>query len=368
MNSKRLSVGLFSVLLLASCGNKQQNTGKEDAPQEYATTTVTAQSAELEAVYPVTIKGQEDIEIKPRVDGFIKAILVDEGSKVRKGQVLFTIDSPQTEQAVLTAQAAVNSAKAAVNTAKINVDRIRPLAQKNIVSNVQLETAQNSYDTALAGLAQAEASLTNAKASRSWASVTSPIDGVVGTIGYRQGSLATSSTLLTTVANISNVYAYFSLNEKDMMSFLKDIPGNSQAEKIKNIPPVTLTLADGSVYPEKGKIETISGVVNSNTGSANFRAVFANKEGALRSGTSGKVSIPRTMDNVFIIPQKSTFSQQDKVVLYKVQGDSVVQTIVSVLSLPNGQDYAVINGLSAGDKIVTDGVATLTNGKKIIAK
>lgn len=366
MNIKRLSVGIFSLLLLASCGSKQEE--KKDELQEYPTVTLEAQNTEAISTYPVTLRGKEDVEIRPRVDGFIKDILVDEGSVVRKGQLLFTIDSPQTEQAVRTAEASVTSAKAAVNTAKLNVDRVRPLAEKNIVSSVQLETAKNSYETAQAGLDQAEAALINARASRSWASVTSPVDGVVGTIQYRKGSFVNSGYVVTTVANTSNVFAYFSLNEKEIFSFLKDIPGKTQAEKIKNIPPVRLTLADGSEYPQTGKIETISGVVNTTTGSANFRAEFSNTDGILRSGSSGKILIPKTLDQVLVIPQKATFKQQDKVLVYKVQGDSVVQSMIKVEPLPGGQQYAVTEGLKTGEKIVTDGIATLSNGKKIKVK
>lgn len=364
MNFRRLSVGLFSVLLLVSCGNKQ-NEKEQAAPQKYETAVVQAQKAQLETVYPVTIKGQEDIEIRPRVDGFIENIYVDEGSIVRKGQRLFSINSPQSTQGLDVAKATVNSAQAQVNTAKLNVDRIRPLAQKGIISNVQLETAENSYQTSLASLAQANAQLANARATIGWTTVTSPVDGVVGTISFRQGSLVNSANVLTTVANTNNVFAYFSLNEKELIEFLKNAEGKTQVEKIRNMPPVKLILADGSEYEEKGKIETISGVVDVTTGSVNFRAEFPNKQGLLRSGTSGKISIPRELDNVFVIPQKATFSQQDKVLVYKVQADTVAQSIITVVSMPDGKNYAVTNGLKDGERIVTDGLITLSTGKKI---
>ncbi|MBD8348072.1 MULTISPECIES: efflux RND transporter periplasmic adaptor subunit [unclassified Dysgonomonas] len=360
----RLNVGVLVALLLVSCGNSKQEAPKQEAPV-YPTTVLSEQNTVLETVYPATIKGQEDIEIRPRIDGFIDAIYVDEGALVRKGQALFKINSPQSEQALLSAQAAVNSAQAALNTAQLNVERIRPLAQKGIVSNVQLETTENAYESSKAAFAQAQATLSNAKATMGWTSVTSPVDGIVGSIPYRQGSLVDKSYVLTTVANTNNVYVYFSLNEKDLMDFLQKAPGKTQAEKIKNMPELSLILADGTVYPEKGKISTISGLVNTTTGSVNFRADFPNPHGLLRSGTSGKISIPRHLENVLLVPQKATFAQQDKVLVYKVQGDSVVQTPITVLQTPGGQEYAVTAGLSAGDRIVADGVATLTNGKKI---
>jgi len=367
MKVKKIVYGALALLMTVSCGKKSGSGGEEVSPQAYPTITVSKQQAHLESVYPVIIRGQEDIEIRPRIDGFIEAIYVDEGSVVRKGQTLFKINSPQSEQGVITAKAAIESAQAQVNTAKLNVDRIRPLAERGIVSNVQLETTINAYEAALAARSQAEASLVNANANLSWATVTSPVDGVVGSIPYRQGSLVDRASVLTTVANTNNVFAYFSLNEKALLEFLQKLEGNTQAEKIKNIPPVTLTLADKSVYPEKGKIETITGTVNITTGSANLRAEFPNKQGILRSGTSGTVSIPRTLDDVFVIPQKATFAQQDKILVYMVQGDSVAQKVISVIPIQDGKSYAVTEGLKEGDRIVTDGLATLQNGKKIKA-
>lgn len=358
-----LGTAVFVLFNLSSCGKKQE--AEQTEKQMYPTMIVNEQSTELLSVYPATIKGKEDIDIRPRIDGFIDAIYVDEGSIVRKGQQLFKINSPQAEQALTTAEANIRSAKAQVNTAKINVDRIRPLAEKEIVGNVQLLTAEDSYQSAIAVLAQAEAALKNAQATISWTNVTSPVDGIVGAIPFRLGSLVNSANVLTTVANTSNVFAYFSLNEKELAVFLNTIDGETQAEKIKNMPEVILTLADGTVYTEKGRVETITGTINVTTGSANFRAEFPNKQGLLRSGTSGKVSIPRSMENVFVIPQKATFAQQDKILIFSVQGDSVMQKVISVISTPDGKNYAVTGGLSNGERIVLDGVATLSNGKKI---
>jgi membrane fusion protein (multidrug efflux system) len=366
VNVTKMFWGAAVLLLLAGCGKKTDApTRNATALPEYPAMIVDIQSAVLESVYPATVRGKEDIEIRPRIDGFIDVIYIDEGSAVRKGQPLFKINSPQAEQALTTAKAAVNSAEAQVNTAKLNVDRMKPLADKGIVSQVQLETYRNAYTSALATKEQAQASLVNAQATLSWTNVTSPVDGVTGTIPYRQGSLVNNQNVLTTVANTSNVFAYFSLNEKALSGFLNTLEGSTQAEKIKKAPEVTLTLADGTVYPEKGKIETIAGTINVTTGTANFRAEFPNKQGLLRSGASGKIKIPRTLDNIILIPQKATFTQQNKVLVYKVQGDSVVQKAISAIPLPDGKNYAVTDGLNRGDRIVTDGVATLTHGTKI---
>lgn len=361
----KITLGAAALMLLVvSCGNKQ-NSNPSAAVQNYPTTVIQETDVTLQSIYPVTIKGQDDVEIRPRVDGFIDAIYIDEGSIVRKGQVLFKINAPGAVQALTSAKAAVQSSIAQVGTAKLNVDRIKPLADKGIVGSVQLETAENSYQTALAGLAQAEATLKNAEATMSWANVSSPVDGLIGSINYRLGSLVNSGNTLTTVANTGSVFAYFSLNEKELVNFLNNIEGNTQAEKIKNIPPVTLTLSDGTVYEEKGKVETITGSVNITTGSVNFRAEFPNKEGHLRSGASGKISIPRHIEHAIVVPQKATFALQDKVIIYVVGADTVAQKIIKVIPMQGGKDYVVTNGLTAGERIVTDGIATLNQGKKI---
>lgn len=367
MKAKIIFSGALALLGFASCGNTNQ-TNQEAALQEYPVMSLYKQEANMQSVYPATIKGQEDIEVKPRVDGYIEAIFVDEGSVVKAGQALFKINSPASEQSLTSAKASVNSERARVNTAKVDVERYRPLAEKGIVSEIQLLTYQNAYETALAALQQAEATLKNAQATMSWTTVTSPVDGVVGAVPYRKGSLVNSANTLTTIANTGNVYAYFSLNERKLMDFLDGLEGSTQLDKIKNMPPVRLILADGSEYSENGRIETITGTVDITTGSANFRAEFPNKSGKLRSGTSGKIIIPKVLDDVFVIPQKATFSQQDKVLVYKMEGDSVRQQIISVQSMPNGQDYAVTEGLFNGDKIVSDGIATLRNGMKIAVK
>ena len=367
MDLLKFTLGIIALMFMGSCGNTNQP-NHQASVQEYPIIVMSTQDANMQSVYPATIRGQEDIEIKPRVDGYIEAIYVDEGSVVRTGQALFKINSPSSEQSLTSARAAVNSEKARVNTAKVDVERFRPLAEKGIVSEVQLQTYENAYQTALAMLEQAEATLKNAQATMDWATVTSPVDGVVGSIPYRKGSLVNSSNTLTSIANTGNVYAYFSLNERKLMDFLNSVEGVTQSEKIKNMSLVTLVLADGTDYEEKGRIETITGTVDITTGSANLRAEFPNKSGKLRSGTSGKIIIPKTLNDVFIIPQKATLSQQDKILVYKVEGDSVQQQLISVQSMPNGLDYAVTQGLASGDKIVSDGIATLRNGIKIAVR
>ncbi|MDR3093303.1 MAG: efflux RND transporter periplasmic adaptor subunit [Bacteroidales bacterium] len=361
---KSLYVAGAATLLFVSCGRQQNSTNNTQLPK-YPAMVVTAGTAELTTNYPVTLRGREDIEIRPRIDGFIEQIYIDEGSAVKQGQVLFKINSPQAEQAVTTAMAAVTAADAQLATATLNVERMKPLAEQGIISNVQLQSYQNAESAAKAAHAQAKAQLTNAEATLSWASVKSPVDGYVGAVAYRKGSLVNNQNVLTTVANTTSVFAFFSLNEKALTQFLGGLEGKNQIEKLKHAPEITLTLADGTVYPYKGKIETIAGVVNTATGSANFRAEFPNEERLLRSGASGTISIPRYMDKVVVIPQKATFARQDKIIAYKVQGDSVVQKVITVLPTPDARSYVVIDGIGEGDRIVTDGLASLSHGKKV---
>ena len=352
--NKFFIVGISLLMLFASCKKKQAATGTTALIQAYPVTTLAQQEVELYTVYPAVLKWQEDVEIKPRVEGFIEEVLVDEGSIVKRGQSLFKISSPSSTQAL-------ENAQANYNTAKLDVERMRPLAEKGIISNVRLKTYENVF-------ASAQAALNQAKATINWTNVTCPVDGIVGTLSYRLGSLVSSSTVLTTVANTTNIIAYFSLNEKDLLEFMRNWEGNTQAEKIKNMPRIKLLLADNSEYEETGRIETISGVVDATSGAVNFRASFSNKHGLLRSGTSGKVIIPKVLKNTLVIPQSATFNQQDKILAYKVQGDSVVQKVITVKTTPDGKNYAVIDGLVAGDKVVTDGISTLKNGKKIKVK
>jgi membrane fusion protein (multidrug efflux system) len=252
----------------------------------------------------------------------------------------------------------LQNARANYNTAKLDVDRIRPLADKGIYSEVKLSTYENA-------LASAKAALDEARAMLSWTTVTCPVNGIVGTINLRQGSLVSNTSVLTSVANTTNIIAYFSINEKDLLELLKSQQGNTQAAKIKNMPRVKLLLSDDTEYEETGKIETISGIVDAISGSVNFRASFPNKHGLLRSGSSGKIIVPQPVSNALVIPQKATFSQQDKVLVFKVVGDSVVQKAITVKATPDGQSYVVLDGLVSGDKIVSGSIATLKSGQKI---
>lgn len=370
---KRISSGLAmlssALIALSSCGgNANQNQGAQQPPANYQVFTVTPQAATLHTSYPAVMQGEQTIDIRPKVDGYIEKIYVDEGTVVKKGQLLFKLSAPEYEQTVINSLAAINSAKADINSAEIAVNKTKPLVEKGIISEYELQTDQNTLDTKRAALAQAQTTLATAKVNLGYTYVTSPVDGVVGSIPYRLGSLITSATAnpLTTVANIGKVYAYFSLNEKQLLDFSRSVKGSTLDEKLKNTPDVNLTLADGSAYPEKGRLETISGVLNTATGSASFRAGFPNPLHLLRSGSSGNVDIPQSLTGAILVPQRSAYELQGKYFVYVLDQNNLVKNQeITIMELTAGQYYVVTGGIKAGDKIVYDGTISLKDSTKI---
>lgn len=363
MKKSRLVLLAASLVFLASCGQSKQSAGNapEIAVMEVATTT-----ANLTNSYPATIKGKQDVEIRPMVSGFITKLHVDEGAVVRKGQVLFSIDPVQYQAAVQTAKAAVETAKAALSTQELTTANKRELNKKQIVSDYDLKMAENQLAQSKAALAQAEAQLVNAENNLSYTEVTSPSDGVVGTIPYRVGSLVSASiaTPLTTVADISEMYAYFSMTERQLLNLIRE--GGSMKEILEKLPDVHLQLIDGTMYPDTGRVETISGVIDQATGSVNLRALFPNDHNILRSGGTGNVVFPNPLENIIMIPQSATTEIQDKKFVYVLQPDNTIKnTEIKVFTLNDGQYYYVMEGLKQGDKVVIEGVQALKDGQAI---
>ena len=355
---------------LASCSGGQGQQMGQQAP-EVAVLTIEPTESQLQSTYPAVIKGKTDIDIRPQVTGFITKVHVDEGQRVRKGQVLFTIDQVQYQAAVDQAQAAVNSAKVAVDNAQIQADNQKRLFDKNIISESQYITSANQLASANAALAQAKAALESARKNLSYTVVTAPSDGVVGTIPSREGSLASPSSAqpLTTVSDNSEMYAYFSLNEKDLLK-LTDNGQHTLDSQIGKMPMVKLQLANGDIYPYEGKIATVSGVINSATGAATVRALFKNDNGMLRSGSTGQVIIPEVTENAIIIPQKASFELQDRRYVFVLNDSNKTTSMpITVLAVNDGKNYVVTSGLNAGDRIVTEGVGTkVRNGMVVTPK
>jgi membrane fusion protein (multidrug efflux system) len=357
----------LAVTLLIACRPQQASQG-QGQPAEFPVMQVETQNAVINNDYPATIQGQQNIEIRPKVDGFVEKIFVDEGAAVKKGQPLFRISAPQYEQEIKTASAAIKNAEAELNTAKMQVEKTIPLVKEGIISNYELKQASFNQHAKEAALAQAKASLANARTNVGYTMISSPVDGVVGNIPYKTGSLVSSSSAqpLTTVSNISRVYAYFSFNEKKFLDFADQYGGKTMEDKLRQFPPVLLLMANGKAYPEKGRMETLSGLISTETGSVNLRASFPNPASLLRSGASATIRIPVVLKQAVLIPSKATYEIQEKTMVFTVDPKGKVKgTEIEILDLPSGEFYVVKKGLQVGDKLVTEGAGALKDGMEI---
>jgi membrane fusion protein (multidrug efflux system) len=376
-------IGIASILFFSCSDSKsdQQHAGGPGGPggpgganmppKDYKVLTLAPRSAKINFDYPATVQGQQVIEIRPKVDGYVDAIYVKEGASVKKGQLLFRIKNPQFEQDVVTATASIKSAVANVDAAKMEVEKVRPLVEKEIVSKYELESAQYTLAAREAALAQAKAMLANAQTNLSYTLLHSPLDGVIGNIPYKIGALvnSTNTAALTTLSNIGNVYAYYSLNEKQLLQFYSSTPGATIQEKLNRLAPATLLLADGTEYSEKGKVETASGLISTETGTASFKAIYPNPLGIIRSGASATVRIPTLVNLAIVIPQRATYELQDKRLVYVVGNDNKITSIaITTTPTDDGKYFIVNNGLKTGDRIVLEGLIGLRDDTKIIPK
>ncbi|RHJ53870.1 efflux RND transporter periplasmic adaptor subunit [Bacteroides sp. AM10-21B] len=350
--------------VLAACGNAPAVQNQS----EYQVMDITISDKELQTTYSAAIRGRQDIDIYPQVSGTLTRLCVEEGQAVRKGQILFIIDQVPYIAALRTAEANVEAAKAAVATSRLTYDSKRELYAQKVVSEFDLKTSYNSLLSAKAQLAQAEAQQINAANNLSYTEVKSPADGVVGILPYRVGTLVSAGMPkpLTTVSDNSDMYIYFSMTENQMLELTRRYGSKDKA--LAEMPAVSLQLNDRSTYAQEGKIETISGVIDTSTGTVSLRAVFPNKEGLLTSGGSGNIIIPVKKENCIVIPQAATYEVQDKVFVYKVVDGKAQSAPVQVTRVNGGQEYIVENGLQAGDVIVVEGVGLLREGAPIAPK
>jgi membrane fusion protein (multidrug efflux system) len=338
------------------------------AAMPYNVATVYSGHTTMYYSFPATIQGEQNVEIRPKVDGFIEHIFVDEGAAVHKGQPLFQLKNPQYEAALRTATANVKIAEADVQTAEMDVDKVRPLVERNIISEYELKAKEFALQSKRASLASANADLVNAEVNVGYTYLASPSDGVIGTIPYKVGSLvsSTSANPLTTVYNTKNVYAYFSLNEKQLLGFCRAVKGKTLQDKLATMADVSLVLADGSEYPVKGRVVTASGLISTETGSVSFRANFPNTVGVMRSGNSATIKIPVNIDASVLIPQSATYDMQGKKFVYTISNkDSTVNTGVQVSENTIGKFYIVESGLKPGDKLILEGVGNLRPGMPV---
>ena len=355
---KWLMLAAFAAFLF-SCGNKNN---MKLGDNEYPVVTIRSQNAETQTTYPASIKGIQDVEIRPKVSGFITKLCVQEGQAVKAGQLLFVIDNTTYQAAVHQAQAALNSAKAQLNTSKLTFENSKKLFEKNVIGSYELQTAQNTFENAKAAVAQAQAALASARETLGFCYVKSPANGVIGSLPYKVGALVSASSpdALTTVSDVATVEVYFSVNEKDILNMTKNVGGIHAA--ISDYPAVKLQLADGTMYNQLGKVVKVSGVINQATGAVSMIARFPNPNRLLKSGASGTVIVPKNSSNAIVIPQSVTTEVQNKVFVYTVDNKNKVKyTEITVDPQNDGKNYIVTGGLHIGDRIVTKGLASLTD-------
>ena len=363
-SSSRVAFAALGLSVLTACGGGQG--GMKMGDNQFAVEAVKATSSNQSEQYPATIKGLQDIKVRPQVSGLIVKLCVDEGATVRKGQALFQIDPTQYKAAYDQAAASVKSAKANLETITATERNKKMLHDQKIISDFEYQTAVNNLLTAKANLAQAEAAYTAAKQNLDFCTVKSPSDGVIGTFPYRIGALVSPSISepLTTVSEIGDMYVYFSMTEKQLLDLTR--AGGTLKEQLEKMPAVKLQLADGTMYDAEGKIDAVSGVIDQTTGSVSMRAIFPNKQNILRSGGMANVVFPYTMSEIILIPQTATQEIQDKKFVYVLQPDSTLKhTEIQISNLNDGKNYIVTGGLKEGDQIVVEGVQTLQDGQKI---
>ena len=325
----------------------------------YKTMTVKTDSIVLQSLYSARIEGRQDVEIYPQVSGTLQRLCVQEGDRVKKGQTLFIIDQVPYQAALNTAEANLKAAEAAEATADLTFKSTKRLFDQKVVSDFDLQKAQNSLLSAKASVAQMKAQVVNARNNLSYTVVKSPADGVVGQLPYRQGALVSSSIPqpLTTVSDNSELYVYFSVNMTRQYGSLE--------EAAKKMPAVKLILNDGSVLPDSGRVESISGVINTSTGTAQVRATFPNASHLLHSGANGNVEVPVYYKDVIVIPQAATFELQDKVLVYKVVDGKAQSANIEVAPNNNGTEYIVTQGLNVGDVIIAEGAGLVREGTPV---
>lgn len=366
MKRNKILMVVAMAVALVSCGGKgggMPNFGDNEFPVQSAQT----KDASMQTTYPATIKGVQDVEIRPKASGFITRVCVKEGQAVGVGQLLFVIDNETYQAAVRQAQASVNTATAQCNTAKLTYENNQKLFEQNVIGQYELESAKNTYASAQAQLSLAKATLASAKEQLSFCFVKSPAAGVIASLPYKVGAMVSASSVpaLTTVSNISSMEVYFSMTEKDMLELSKTAGGTQAA--INSIPSVRLQLADGTVYGHEGKVTKASGVIDASTGSVQLIAHFPNPERLLKSGGSGSIIISKNDNSAIIIPQSCVSEVQDKKFVYVLGKDNKVKyTEITVDPQTDGLNFIVRSGLKPGDKYVTNGITKLSDGMEIV--
>lgn len=356
-----ITVFLCSILAISCSQNKTSTT----EASEYPLMTLKREDRQLTEQYAAVIRGRQDVEVRPQVSGTITQVRVEEGAKVKRGQILFIIDQVPYKAAVEVAKAAVATAEAAEETARQTLEGKQMLYADKVISDFELRTAQNEYKSAQAATMQARAELVNARNNLSYTEVKSPVDGVAGMTDFRIGALvsATMTEPLISVSDNSRMLAYFSLTEKQVLSLTKQY--GSLEEVLKSFPEVSLRLNDGSIYEHTGKIDVISGIIDKTTGTVSLRAIFDNSDGRLMSGGQANIILPYDRPGSIVIPQEATYEIQNRIFAYRVIDGVAKSTSIEVFPINNGKEYIVESGLEEGDVIVSEGAGLLKDGTKI---
>lgn len=353
-------------LVLSSCADKSQAPAAAPAPV-LPVMAITSENTTTDNEYPASIQGTVDVEIRPQVSGNLDRVLVDEGAYVSKGQSLFKINERPFREQLNNALASLHAAEAALINSQLEVDKLTPLVQNKVVSDYQLKTAKASQKIAAANIEQAKAMVASAKINLGYTNVTAPVSGYIGRLPKKQGSLVSASDVepLTTLSDVHEVFAYFSLGETDFINFKSQYAGNSIGDKIKKLPPVSLILADNNAYPQTGKIDMVDGQFDKTTGAITLRATFPNANGTLRSGNTGRIRLGLQHDDAILVPQSATIEMQDKVFVFTVGKDNKVTKMPITVVGKSGTNYLIKDGVQAGDQIVLSGIDKLQEGQVI---
>lgn len=363
---KRIILGLLAITVLYSCSSKPQAPAAPPAPSLPVATIVTGTDTTYQE-YPASIEGTVNVEIRPQVSGALDKVFVDEGAFVKAGEPIFKINDLPYRAALNNAIANLHAMEAAVANAQLEIDKLTPLVQNKVVSDYQLKTAKAAYDVAKANVEQAKANVSTAQINLGYTLIKAPVSGYIGRLLKKQGSLVTPTDVdaLTLLSDVHNVHVYFSLAENDFVNFKEQYPGTTLNDKLKNLPPVTLLLADDSEFGNRGSIDMIDGQFDKNTGAITLRASFPNAQGLLRSGNTGKIRLSLLHKNALIVPESATVDMQDKVFVFAVgDSDKVKKQAITIVG-KTGDNYLVKDGVKPGDQIVLSGIDKLQEGEVI---